>query len=229
MLLVAALAIRSEAQFSLLPTPPASITAASAEWRLKGEPIPYSGSLYYPTGPTVYFDGKVMAQVSEYQGVPVYEDSTLSPLSLIYVPVGGNLMRPYERRRSGELAGTTGSRVPSWPVQVKTAELPPPPEPVGDLLAIEVLPPTTPTPPAESAWPSTLRSARLPLSDQGVWIEFEGVRWYNDGKAVHYDAAQFESVGDYHGFPVYRRRGSDPYRIFVAVMPDGPLAPFVRR
>jgi hypothetical protein len=117
----------------------------------------------------VYFDGKLMTPVSEYQGVP--EDSTLSAFSLIYVPIGGNLMRPYERRRSGELAGTTGSRTPSWPVQTKTSDvLVSPPQNIRETDAVAVV-----------------------------------------------------------GFPVYRRRGLDPRRIFVAVMLDGPVAPFVRR
>ena len=47
----------------------------------------------------------------------VYEDVTLEPYSMIYMPIGGPVMRPYERRREGELAGTVGSRTPSFPIQ----------------------------------------------------------------------------------------------------------------
>ena len=35
---------------------------------------------------------------------------------IIYVPIGGGLMQPYERPRTGDLAGTTGNRAPSSPV-----------------------------------------------------------------------------------------------------------------
>ena len=33
------------------------------------------------------------------------------------MPIGGNVVRPYERPREGELAGTVGSRPPSFPIR----------------------------------------------------------------------------------------------------------------
>src|SRR5207245_7484098 len=48
---------------------------------------------------------------------PLYVDATLQPGSMVYVPIGGRVMRPYERKRYGELAGTTGSRTPWYPIQ----------------------------------------------------------------------------------------------------------------
>src|SRR4051794_26061166 len=58
-------------------TPPPAVTAAGAPWQLSGEPIFHAGSYYDPSGPTVFFDGKVMARTDTWLGVPLYEDSTL--------------------------------------------------------------------------------------------------------------------------------------------------------
>jgi hypothetical protein len=62
-----------------------------------------------------------------------------------------------------------------------------------------------------------------------VWIEFEGARYYSDGAAVRYDPTRFVPLGNYRGFPVYRDTRSGTDRIFVTVVPDGPVAPFARR
>ena len=51
-----------------------------------------------------------------FEGVPVYADTTIEPYSELYVPLGSGRMRVYERRRDRELAGTTGSHVPTFPV-----------------------------------------------------------------------------------------------------------------
>ena len=58
-----------------------------------------------------------MQRTGTFEGVPIYEDATQTPFTVVYVPIGGNVVRPYERRREGELAGSTGSRIPSFPVQ----------------------------------------------------------------------------------------------------------------
>ena len=99
------------------PTPPPLVTAASASWQINGEPVFFSGQFYYPAGPTVYFDGNVMVRSGVYQMVPLYSDTTIEPFSIVFVPVGGKVMRPYERKRDGQLAGTVGSRAPSFPIQ----------------------------------------------------------------------------------------------------------------
>ncbi len=96
-------------------TPAPQVTAAGADWQAQREPIYFAGNTYYPTGPNVFFDQWVMSRTGTYKGVPLYMDSTLQPYSIIYVPIGGNLLRPYERRRDGELAGTVGNRMPSFP------------------------------------------------------------------------------------------------------------------
>src|SRR5205823_5756894 len=92
------------------------VTAANASWQLAGQPIFYAGAFYYPTGPTVYFEGFVMVRTGVFEGVPLYADTTLEPFSVIYVPIGGNVMRPYEKPRTGPLTGTVGSRTPSFPI-----------------------------------------------------------------------------------------------------------------
>ena len=35
-------------------------------WQINGEPIFFAGSLYYPTGPRVFFDGQLMARSRAY-------------------------------------------------------------------------------------------------------------------------------------------------------------------
>ena len=99
------------------PTPPPLATAANVDWQIRGDPVFFSGDFYYPAGPNVFFDGNIMKRSGEYQGVALYVDATLEPYSVVYVPIGRNLMRPYERRRAGQLAGTVGSRTPSFPIE----------------------------------------------------------------------------------------------------------------
>src|SRR5471030_2508265 len=91
------------------PTPPPQVNAAAAEWQINGEPVVSGGDTYSATGERVFFDPKVMSQVGVYKGVPIYADVTVEPGSLVFVPVAGNMLRRYERRRVGELAGTEGS------------------------------------------------------------------------------------------------------------------------
>src|SRR5688572_2217513 len=112
------LPINGSAQISYRPTPRPQVTAAGVPWVVSGEPIFFGGSFYYPTGPSVFFDGQLMARVGDYLSVPLYVDTTLEAYSRIFVPVAGGLMKPFERRRAGPLAGTVGSTTPAWPVQV---------------------------------------------------------------------------------------------------------------
>src|SRR5690349_2787999 len=90
-------------------TPPPPVTAQYAEWQFGNEPIIVNSVLYHPTRETRFFDGEIMTRVGVYRSVPVYADVTLEPHSVVYIPVGRSLMRGYERRREGELAGTQGS------------------------------------------------------------------------------------------------------------------------
>ena len=117
LLVVVAVPESGNAQVYSFDTPPPAVTASRSPWQLSGEPLFHAGSYYYPAGPTVFFDGRVMTRTGVYEGVPLYEDATLEPFSIVYVPIGGAVMRPYERRREGDLAGTVGSRTPSFPIQ----------------------------------------------------------------------------------------------------------------
>ncbi len=46
------------AQVSSLPSSPSRVvTAASADWQIRSEPIFHAGSVYYAAGPAVFFDG----------------------------------------------------------------------------------------------------------------------------------------------------------------------------
>src|SRR6478609_1366041 len=111
------LPIKGNAQVFQFRTPPPDVSAAGADWQLRGDPLVVGGLTYYATRVFRLFDGQVMVQTGLVDNVPVYADTTVEPYSELYVPVGGGRMRLYERRREGELAGTTGSHVPSFPVE----------------------------------------------------------------------------------------------------------------
>src|ERR1051325_2601398 len=116
-------------------TPPPPVSAQYAEWQFNSEPIIVNSVLYYPTRETRFFDGEIMSQVGVYRRVPVYADVTLEPHSVIYLPIGRQTMRGYERRREGELAGTTGSRMSAFPVDVASSITTTPRELRPDVLA----------------------------------------------------------------------------------------------
>lgn len=199
----------SRAQVVQTPTPPPTVSAASADWQANSEPIAVNGVIYTPTRQTRFFDREIMSQVAVYRSVPVYADVTQEPNSAVYVPVG-RLMRRYERGRAAEqppaeAAGTTGAvATPVMATSVSIAERP--------------------------AAPTHVESIRRPESVRGVWIERDGVRWYAAGRAVQYSAERFTQVGEYRGFPVYleKVRGSNEM-IWVATAPGGPIAPYRRR
>jgi hypothetical protein len=241
------------AQVFSFRTPPPAVTAAGADWQINSDPIVVSGIVYYPTRAFRMFDGQVMAQVGIFDRVPVYADTTLEPYSLMYVPIGRARMREYERRRDGELASTTGSRAPSFPVVLATERAPFEPVPgtsgapaaVGtsgirtDTAAVETSGRTEAAVPsavgtvgaADRSRPrrSPIESIVRPGAANGVWLEFDGARWYADGPATTFSPDRFEPVGDYRGFAVYRDRMSKKSEIWIAVVKDGPVAPYTRR
>jgi len=236
------------AQVYHLPAPPPEVTAARAVWQLNGTPLFYAGAFYYPTGPTVFFDGFVMVRTGMYEGIPLYSDTTLEPYSIVYVPIGGNVMRPYERKRSGELAGTVGSRTPSFPIErdvevsvsARTAGLTFPP--LADVSEPTVVPEAARTPaptaivapPATSGMPkmSRARSNAAPFPraayNRGIWIEYNGTRWHTAGGAVSYSPQLFRAIGEYKGFPVYRAIRGDRNRIYIPVVANGGLTPYTK-
>jgi hypothetical protein len=235
--MVMLLPIVGNAQVYQFLTPPPDISAAAADWQIASEPIVVAGLTYYPTRGFRLFDGHVMAQTGLFQGVPVYSDTTIEPFSEIYVPVGDGRMRVYERRRERELAGTTGSHVPNFPVDSPYGPRRPDRVAAKSRMAHEKFVrgrrradsriPVEPEPPRHT---SILTRVPLTGAPNGVWLEFEGARWYSDGTAVPFSPDRFEPIGDYRGFPVYRdRMAQGPNRVWVSVVKDGALAPYSKK
>ena len=250
-----------KAQVYQFRTAPPEVTAAAADWQVNSEPVMVGGLVYYPTRGFRFFDGQVMAQVGIFERVPVYADTTLEPFSVLYVPVSRDRMREYERRRVRELAGTTGSRVPSFPVESASVQalrdrpvgsvgsiepslrmtalgMGATPQPAPELSAAGTAGTFEPRAAASAVGTSrqdrapsrpSLESARRPSGANGVWLEFNGARWYADGAATSFSPDRFEPVGLYRGFPVYRDKVTATNEIWVQVVADGPLAPYVRR
>jgi hypothetical protein len=233
------------AQVFLRPEPYPQVTAANALWQLRGEPIFHAGAYYYPTGPTVFFDGNIMRRTGTFEGIPLYEDATQAPFAVVYVPIGGNVVRPYERLREGDLAGTVGSRPPSFPIERDgevsveaaargTAGIITPPINGSEPRVIPEVASTLGTPadlttlvqPSTPLPPPVRRNAPTIFE---IWIPFDGARWYNAGAAVPYTADRFVQIGDYRGFPVYRDKKGPRTEIFVPTVSGGPVAPYKRK
>lgn len=240
------------AQVYIQPEAPPQVTAANADWQIRGEPVFYAGNFYWPTGPSVFFDGSVMVRSGIYQGIPLYADTSITPYSIVYVPIGGRVVRPYERRRAGELAGTVGSRTPSFPtqrdVEVSVAGLrtgvTPPRDDVDQLVIPEGerVPRAVPT--SGTSAPAIARDV-MPIertrsravglqsipgsrSNNGIWLQFNGARWFSAGGAIPYSPDRFTPIGEHRGFPVYRDARGKTDEIYVASVKDGPLAPYRR-
>lgn len=202
-------------------TPPVVTDPATASRLVSGEPIYFDGRFYYPTGPLAFFDPNVMVRTGSYQGIPVYSNSTLEPWSIIYLPIGGTALRPYERLRNGELGSTTGSRTPSFPVQ--SAVNSPWLSPLGGPLLPEVVSPPVAEQtdtraaqqPAQTPQHVSIMTIPAPSGDSGVWVEFDSARWYHTGPTETYDASRFVQTGSYKGFPVYRDKSGDDQSIYV--------------
>lgn len=231
-------AVPASAQVYMRPTEPPIVTAENEQWYRQGEPLQVGGDVYYPAGARVFFNGNTMVRTAHYNGVPVYADTTIEPHSIVFVPIGRGVMQPYERPRRGDLAGTTGSRAPSFPVQG-------PPAYRGPIMAA-VSPTNLSQPdipldgsPRDSAAPRESAAAAQadaqplvtllrPESNDGVWVPYAGARWISAGMAVPLRAAEFALVGDYAGFPVFARRGVTEDIIYLPTR-AGLIAPYRRK
>src|SRR3954447_13085599 len=103
------------------PASPPLVTAENETWYRAGGAIEWNGDLYYPAGAPEAFNRYQMARAGSYRGIPLYTDTTLEPYSIVFVPIGGGRMQPYERPRTGMLAGSVGSRTPSFPTAAEPA------------------------------------------------------------------------------------------------------------
>lgn len=228
----------------LHPTPAPTVTAEEAPWYLNGEPISYAGNLYYPSGPQVFFNPNEMVRSGFYDGIPLYTRTTIEPFSKVYVPLPGGRLQPYERPRSGELTGTSGSSPTTLPT-------PPGTVPPGGLALQAAAPPSSTTTSVDVQWPRPMVSTPVatvggvteprpvaasgtprpqhvsiggkPQGANAMFIEFEGRRWYPAGKAAEVDLSGMTRRGEYFGFAVFAPSGSTD-EIYIPSVRDGSVA-----
>jgi hypothetical protein len=238
-----ALPLTLDAQMMLRPTPFPVVTAENERWYLAGEPITSDGNIYYPTGAQVYFNPYEMVRSGYYRGIPLYSKTTVEPYSVVFVPIAGGLLQPYERRRDGDVAGTVGSTAPSFPVTrdvegttgLYQAQGPPTSLSGARLPAVadEYAPVYENIPPRVVVAPEwgALRTAKKPEGLNAFFVEYQGRRWFSSGPVVAFDEKSFSRAGDYHGFAVYSARGQSADTIYVAVTDDprGMLTPYAAR
>ena len=227
-------------------TRPPQVSAESERWYLAGDPITYSGHLYYPAGAQIHFNANEMVRSGFYQGIPLYIRTTVEPYSVVLVPVQGGMMQPYERRRDGELAGTAGSTAPSFPTSTPyepTEWIPQsaaPPMLVGDMPFRDDRPGAVGTtgspdraPSAASAGgtapavPLWTRIGPPPKGINAIFFDFDGRRWYSEGPAVPFDAAHMTRIGEHHGFAIFADAASSSTRIYIQTVAGGSMvAPY---
>lgn len=207
------------AQPTALPT----VTADNESWYLNGEPITYAGSLYYPTGAQVYFNANEMVRSGFFMGVPLYARTTIEPYSVVYVPLEGGRLQPYQRPRTGELTGTAGSVPSALPYPAATvpprglaAQAAGPPSQTTIEIPVQiprpnVVPPEPAPDPAAAVGtigrsiepPRHVRIGDPPEGTQSIFIEYAGRRWYPTGPPQPLDPDGLVRLADFHGFDVW--------------------------
>lgn len=110
----------AEAQMTWQPTQPPLVTADNETWYRTGAAIEWNGDVFLPAGAPQAFNRYQMVRSGSYRGVPLYTDTTLEPNSIVFVPIAGGRMQPYERPRTGLLAGSAGSRMSAFPTMPST-------------------------------------------------------------------------------------------------------------
>lgn len=200
-------------------TPSPTVTAESEAWYLNGEPILHDGIVYYPRGATVFFDRDEFVRSGFYRGIPLYARTTVEPFSMVFVPLAGGVLQPYERPRTGEIVGTVGSFSPTLPTPVATeerryrgmAQAAGPPTGLPGPVDVDGNPRTAGSPAAAAIdegprpvgtsgrvvvlpRPRPLITAARPTGANGVFVEFENARWFSAGAPVEFDAAAFRQV-----------------------------------
>lgn len=207
------------------PEPP-TVTANDREWYQLRSPIFFSDSIYIPSGPPVYFNRLDMVRSGRVDGVPFYIRTTLEPYSILFIPIAGGLLQPYERRRWNEMAGLADPARPAIPlarpiagIEAVVEDRYPRPVPTYGFAPVvptdegAMLPAPGFVGPVQEG---EFRSAAKPQGLNGVYIEFDGQRWFNNGSAIPLDTANFSSVGTYRGSPVFMKSG-DRTTIYVPV------------
>lgn len=235
------------AQISMQPTPAPAVSAEHEPWYESGEPIMFAGTLYYRAGAPIHFIANEMVQSALYNGIPLYSRTTIEPYSVVFVPIGGGMVQPYERPRSGDLAGTSGSSVSALPVEVASSATGP-----GTAMLQAPAPPMVGTPGpvalsgtdpgdragADQASSSVGTSGGVATSPKirirgeaanGIFVEFHDQRWFSSGPPVARDSRTLKRIGEYHGFPVYAAGGSDSTIYIPVARGVDALAPFSKR
>ncbi len=196
------------------PAQAPTVTAEKTSWYLSREPITVNGELFYPSGPIEFFNRQQMVRRGSFNGIPLYIDIALQPDSIVFVPLSGERVQAYRRPQPGVLITTTGSSGAALPAVTEAS--PTVPQPVGTSGRVTVV---TPAPRVSTLNP--------PTGLNGLWINFDGRRWFSAGKAIDYDAASLTRIGTYHGWNVYTRNG-DASIIYVPAVPSK-LTPYRAR
>ena len=222
----ALLSATAQAQIIWQPTPPPLVTAENTTWFSRGDPVEWNGDLYYQDGVPRFFNTYEMVRSGVFRGIPLYSDTMLEPNSTVFVPISGGRMQPYKRRAVPQNMGPLSAaqdaglnQAPAAPSFAPAYELPSPAEPASPAVvgtAGRSLATVAPTGVVETVQP--------PVGVNNIWVNFEGRRWFLDGKAVPYDAARLTQAGTYYGWTVYRR-DRDTSRIYIPTTP-GRLAPY---
>ena len=233
LLFVFAMALSTTAQAQIIwqPSAPPLVTAENTTWFSRGEPIEWNGDLYYQDGVPRFFNAYEMVRSGVFRGIPLYSDTMLEPYSVVYVPISGGRMQPYKRPPEQQNLGPQPAsqdaglnQAPSAPSFAPAYELPSPVEPeipavVGTTGRSIAMAPVATT--------GVVETVRPPSGVNNIWVNFEGRRWFLDGKAVPYDAARLTQAGTYYGWTVYRR-DQDASRIYIPTT-AGRLAPYKAR
>ena len=218
--------VMSSAQVVIRPEREPARVAGQEAWYRAGLPIHFQGALFYPAGAQVFFNANVMVHSGEYRGIPLYVIPTEETGSIVYLPIGNGLMQPYERPRAGDLAGTSGSRTPSFPpetpspvaeaVPVGTSGVSAPPPPVGDVTLAAAV--RTPASRVVTIAPQGASKGR------GMWIDWNGESWRASGGTVRV-GPQMVAIGTLNGRTVYR--GPDARTIWIETV-QGLASPWRR-
>jgi len=232
-----------EAQIKLQPTPAPTVTADNETWYQMREPVIFAGEYYFPAGPAIHFLPNEMVPSALFHGVPLYSRTTIEPYSVVFVPIAGGMMQPYERRRTGDLVGTTGSSAPSLPVdmspmpdsprRIQAAGPPvvssqPVAEPPEGTYAADLLNRSRETANVANASTGMLGNASPPRSakarkvdtSKGIFVEFQNERWYSAARPRSLDPRSLKQIGEMNGFPVFTARGSNGSMIYIPISKD---------
>jgi hypothetical protein len=220
------LSTNAYAQAIWQPTAPPIVTAESTTWFQSGEPVTWDGLVYVAAGARRPFDGNVMVRSGIFRGIPLYTDGTLEANTVVLVPMSGGWMQPYERRavaidlQTRQAAGppTLGPAIvlgPDYaepvsmvPVAVSDAARSASAVPVGTSGRVAA----TPARPVTTVIP--------PSGANGIWVNFDGRRWYATKSSIEYDASLLNEVGSYQGWTVYANKSeAQPTTIYIPATP----------